>query len=744
MKIKFDFKKYSSKVKKLSLPKNITRKLERIKSIKPKDSLLPSFRLKNISIGIKLNVIVTIIIVLSLSIVIFYSFDIVRKILIEQTKEGTLQVSKQTSSNIRTLLEGVDQAAVSLSRDPQIGEVLPKLDKAEDEAAKNRFAGQIKTAISDFVDQRNSEFNSIIVISNNYSSVISGQQAINANVKIKEVESIKSFVESGENSKWYDPYKQDITITQDVTGSGGVVTTLVKNIFTKTSMRSQGKLFFYLNFDNLSRVFEDVNLTSEGLIYIVGSNNNIVLNPKQKAHNSLLIKDISQENKEQLSYIDDEIYRKIKSEPSGAFTTQLYGKSVLITFSTIEEIKGTKLGWTVVTVTEIGKITESVGKVAAQVIIIGLICLTAGILLTQFVNKDITKNIKRLVDSMEEVSNGNLSIDYKTQDRKDEIGKLGNSFSKMIGNLKRLIMSIKDASDITVDASSNVSSKIQQTYASIEQTNAILETIKGKSIQQGSIVKKGEQQILSTKDEINQAKNTMKHVDNMIAESKYISEDNKKSVDLLHGMSQDVRSAMSEIGSKSKELISTSSEITKFTKQIKEIAEQTKLIALNSAIESARLGAQGRSFHLLSEETRKLAAKTRDLSGSIDSIINSLTDKIDSTNEVILKLNRVIENSENTVENVTGSFDKNIDFLNDVTLQISEIQQVFSHIDDFIQEIVSTVKYISTSSESNIQDISEVSTAMNEQIKCQEALLDQTANLLNLSQDLKEKAQGIS
>jgi len=81
---------------------------------------MPFFRLKDVSIGIKLNVIVSIVLVVSLSVVILYSFGIVRNILVEQAKDGTLQVSKQTNSNMRMLLESMDQEATALSRNEQI------------------------------------------------------------------------------------------------------------------------------------------------------------------------------------------------------------------------------------------------------------------------------------------------------------------------------------------------------------------------------------------------------------------------------------------------------------------------------------------------------------------------------------------------------------------------------------------------------------------------------------------------
>jgi methyl-accepting chemotaxis protein len=682
--------------------------------------------------------------ILSLSVSIVYSFNVVTGILLDQAKETTLQVTRQASLNMRMLLEELDMLAMDFRGDEHLTELVSSINNAQDEHEKSRYESQLKAVLTDYSNKHNDKINAVLAVSNTYSNSLSGQQGVNISLDISTVESVKTFFEGKENSKWYDPYLQDVDISQDTTTMGGYVVTLAKGIFSSTSLKSQGRLFFYLNYNNLAKILESTNMSYDGRIYIIGNNGNIIVNPKERNHFGLSIDSISQEDKEKHLYINEDMLKIIKSEEDGAFIKELYGNNMLVTFSNLDIIKNSKLGWTVVTVTEVDKITENVGKVAFRAITIGIICLILGILFTWFVNRDITKNIKVLVRRMEEVGRGNISIDYTAEERRDEIGKLSRGFAKMIKSLNSLIVSIKHSSDITVDASSNVSAKIQQTYASIEQTNAVLETIRDKSIQQGVVVKNEKQKILTTQNEINKAKDTMKNVDTVIAKSKDISEDNKKSVGLLNDMSRNVRDAMIEISEKSKELISTSNEITRFTRKIKEISEQTKLIALNSAIESAKLGAEGRSFHLLSEEARTLAAKTKELSGNIEFIIQNLINKIYDTNQVVLKLSDVVESSEESVQNSTDSFDKNIVFLNEVTRHISDIQSVFTNIDSFVQEIVFTIEYVSTSSESNIKDISDVSESMNEQMRCQESLLEQTTNLLNLSQDLKKKSQEIN
>ncbi|NLP14761.1 MAG: hypothetical protein GX383_09895 [Clostridium sp.] len=92
--------------------------------------------LKNISISIKLNVIISVIMIVSLSGSILHSFNVVTDILLEEVEEATLQVTRQTSLNMQMLLEELDQLAMDLSRDDQIAEMVSNMDNAQDELEK--------------------------------------------------------------------------------------------------------------------------------------------------------------------------------------------------------------------------------------------------------------------------------------------------------------------------------------------------------------------------------------------------------------------------------------------------------------------------------------------------------------------------------------------------------------------------------------------------------------------------------
>ena len=232
----------------------------------------------------------------------------------------------------------------------------------------------------------------------------------------------KEFEKSGQYSYWVDSHFTDIT-SQD-TYSSKHLFCLFKAIHTPTSLKPVGYLQINVNEATVGNVLTETKLPYNGDIYIVGSNWNMIYNRQNSDENAFRVNEINKINdqgqtkaevlgryefaksdkeleevlyrmtddeigdegfKQRDRYISDSIIEKIyedinsqekksedvKGEP---FKEVINGEEMLVTYYTIREIKGTPLGWTMISLTPVSEITSQVSNAVAWIIAIGILC----------------------------------------------------------------------------------------------------------------------------------------------------------------------------------------------------------------------------------------------------------------------------------------------------------------------------------------------------------------------------------
>jgi len=790
-----------SKLKRKSMKtlQNDTKKKERNDTYKVYDKnrfekIIRLSRVNKIKIGIKINLSFVITILL-LSVVLGYSLLTLSNTMIQQAKESTLGLIEQTGNKIKIVLEEVDNLAMTITRDITIAPALDEINRAESEYMRARWAGIIKPYLNAYQSYRVDTISNLTLASNN-GYVILGGEGTFEDVKKDYYDTVaaREFVESGAKSLWIDTHIADLFYLRRKGGNTTIA--LMKAVYKSTSLKSVGVLQVNLREDYLTRMLEDIHIPHNGFFFIVGSKDNMIFNPQDKRDNGLLIEDLCYVNskgqtkaellkktelldlkdsevkellykadtgveldektlkdlRERDNYINLRILEKVrksideiqtKNRQATAFggiiedDVIINGKKMMVTFYTIREIKGTPLEWTLISITPLENITRDVNSVAGFIVLIGVVCIIIGIMLSVLITGDISSGIGKLVKLMNKIKEGDLEVECDTT-RKDEIGKLGINFVDMVENLKKLIGSIKNASNIAVESSQTVSATCQESYASIQEFSAMLDEMKNEINSQTQEIMNNDNVVNELSEQIQVIIDDFKNVSNMVTGAKKLSEAGKETVNMLKNNADEVKKTIEEFSELIGSLKRESAEISKITSTIKGISSQTNLLALNATIEAARAGEAGKSFSIVASEIKKLADQSKVSANYIESKLKNIGKTIEKTNEAVKSSGEVISGHDLAVVETINKFDNIVGFMDNVFSAITSITDYVQHIEEARCNIIKSMERLNESTKNNIRDIQNISAAMDEQVDLIKHLLSLSENLSELSVKLEQ------
>ncbi|MDC3211631.1 methyl-accepting chemotaxis protein [Pseudoalteromonas distincta] len=355
-------------------------------------------------------------------------------------------------------------------------------------------------------------------------------------------------------------------------------------------------------------------------------------------------------------------------------------------------------------------IDEAFSEQRNLIVISAIIMIIAVILLSYFIGKSILIPTRLAADMMKDISQGEGDLTRKLNESgNDEISELSHSFNlfalKMRESLVHVAQSANDVSEHahTVDDSSRTShSFIELQNDSSTQVAAAMEQM---THQIHDVSRNAEAAEQAAKDAAQNA-STGK---NVVAQTITAIETLSSNIETVSRVTEDLANESHNIGS--------------VLDVIRSISEQTNLLALNAAIEAARAGEHGRGFAVVADEVRTLASRTGQSTDEIQTMITKLQEGAKAAVEAV-KSSQAL--SVSTVEQASSA-----------NTSLNEIERLVSIITEMNSQIA-------RATEQQTQAADEVNLRINELSQSTEQSLNNTKQLTDASDNLKQSSEGLS
>jgi len=315
--------------------------------------------------------------------------------------------------------------------------------------------------------------------------------------------------------------------------------------------------------------------------------------------------------------------------------------------------------------------------------------LAAGLMMARF---GIVQPIKKIVDCLRRLADGDLETEVSGTERKDEVGDIAKvtlAFKENLVRTRQLEAQAEESEKRAEEKRKTEMTKLADDFESsigevISQLGAASEQLTSNATSMSAAAEEANNQAMTVSSAAEQAS---ANVQTVASASEELSSSITEVAQQIQGTSKlagDAAREAEKTGESMEHLRSVVSQVEKITSMISDIAEQTNLLALNATIEAARAGEAGKGFAVVANEVKQLAQQTARATDEITQQIEGMTSASTNSIEAVERISEMVRRINENSGTIAAAAEEQGAATSDIASNVSEAAQGTSAVSESI------------------------------------------------------------
>lgn len=393
-------------------------------------------------------------------------------------------------------------------------------------------------------------------------------------------------------------------------------------------------------------------------------------------------------------------------------------------------------GWVVNGSTYMMDFNSSAKEILKSIFIVTGITLVVGILMIWWFANSITNPIKKVVNHMKYLADGDLTQGEVHVNSKDETGQLATAMNQMQSNLVKAITHISHSSENLSSHSEELMQSASEVKMGSEQIATTMQELASGSETQADRTSELSMIMDTFVTKVAEANENGERIQESSHEVLEMTNEGKRLMDSSSEQMGKVDQVIKESVVRIQGFEKRTNDIVSLVSIIKDIAGQTNLLALNASIEAARAGEHGKGFAVVANEVKKLAEQVNDSVKDITLIVGNIQNDFEHVRDGLNSGYKEVEKGKTEIH-LTGETITNI--MRSVTGMVNNIQSIsdnLTQISGNSQEMNGQVEEIASISQEAAAGIEETTATVEEANGSIDGLAISADQLAELAEEL--------